>query len=113
MIITPTPSPGIGARAQQLVAGSEKEKEREKAEQIRASYLTLTDRDKMGARFKFCSLHPVGHPVYRHLVSEIICISSVQASMGEIHDKYPPLGFSLKTSTDCPPQSGVSRETSH
>ena len=91
------------------MAGSE----REKAEQIRASYLTLTGRDKMGARFKFCSLHPVGHPVKSHLsVSEIICISCVQASMGEIHDKYPPLGFSLKTSTDCPPRSGVSSETS-
>jgi len=45
-------------------------------ESLLQSYKTLTDKNIMGARFKVCSIHP--------------------ASMGEIHAKYPPVGFSSR-----------------
>lgn len=61
---------GISTRCSQLVASTE---DKEKQQTVRDSLITLTSPDKMGERFKFVSLFP--------------------ATMREIHEKYPPVGF--------------------
>jgi len=63
---------GIRERCTQLAAVTEGKVQ----ESLLQSYKTLTDKNIMGARFKVCSIHP--------------------ASMGEIHAKYPPVGFSSR-----------------
>ena len=60
----------IGVRAEMLLKASETEEEREV---IRSAYEMLTDESKMGSRFKFSAVFP--------------------ATMGKIHEKYPPVGF--------------------
>jgi len=60
---------GIATRCEQLLATSDKVLHNN----ILDSYTTLTSKDKMGERFKFVSLFP--------------------ATMAQIHEKYPPVGF--------------------
>ena len=57
-------------RCEQLLSSTE---DREEQQILRDSLLTLTSPEKMGQRFKFVSLFP--------------------ATMAEIHQKYPPVGF--------------------
>ena len=61
---------GIQLRCEQLLRSTE---DRAKQQVLRDSLLTLTSPDKMGQRFKFVSLFP--------------------ATMADIHQKYPPVGF--------------------
>jgi len=61
---------GITTRCQQLL---DTNKDMYVHKNILESYDTLTNPDKMGDRFKFVSLFP--------------------ATMSQIHEKYPPVGF--------------------
>jgi len=61
---------GISTRAQQLLDST---KDMYVHKNILESYDTLTNPEKMGTRFKFVSLFP--------------------ATMSQIHEKYPPVGF--------------------
>lgn len=61
---------GIKMRCQQLVRSTKDDK---MSQEIIAGYDTLTNPDKMGARFKFAAIFP--------------------KTMKPIHDKYPPVGF--------------------
>ena len=65
----------ISVRAEMLLKACEREEEREV---IRSAYEMLTDKGKMGSRFKFLAVFP--------------------ATMEKIHQKYPPVGFA----TSCP-----------
>jgi len=67
---------GIATRCEQLLTNSDKDLHNN----ILDSYTTLTSKDKMGERFKFVSLFP--------------------ATMAQIHEKYPPVGFEPEESSE-------------
>jgi len=67
---------GITTRCQQLMDGANEDMK----SNILDSYTTLTSPDKMGERFKFASFFP--------------------ATMAQIHEKYPPVGFTGKDEGD-------------
>ena len=64
---------GINTRCSQLLSSTQ---DRDKQRLLWDSLHTLTSPEKMGQRFKFVSLFP--------------------ATMREIHEKYPPVGFEAR-----------------